>query len=59
MDKHDLTKNIKIQKIIYMEKEYIDIIFYFNDKPTKKGIRFSRTALEKLINILNNLLSNN
>lgn len=59
MDKHDLTKNIKIQKIIYMEKEYIDIRFYFNDKPTKKGIRFSRTALEKLINILNNLLSNN
>jgi hypothetical protein len=59
MDNHDLTKNIKIQKITYKEKEYIDIRFYFNDKPTKKGIRFSRSALEKLILILNNLLNNN
>lgn len=59
MDNTELTKNIKVQKITYNNKEYIDIRFYFNDKPTRKGIRFSRNALEKLIIMLNSLLNNN
>lgn len=58
MNTVELTKNIMVEKVTYKGSDYIDIRFYFNDKPTKKGIRFSMDTCQKLISILNNLLNN-
>lgn len=49
-----IGKDLKIRKIKYGNKDYIDIRRYYNDYPMKKGIRLNETDFEKLKDILIN-----
>ena len=49
-----IGKDLKIRKIRYGNKDYIDIRRYYKDFPMKKGIRLNEEDFEKVKDILLN-----
>ena len=46
-----INENIKVSLLLYKEKEYVDIRKYYNNYPTKKGLRVYKATFLKIVEL--------